>query len=341
MRFAFSLILLVSLASCSFIEREVGYPGGNLGYLADRHTLFAKGHEQRVNRYLISLALIAPLVAETARTGSEAKLSSAAIQLLYGNIAKLKAASSLCQFRAGQIADAAKPDAFAIKCTADILKGNVNTALNFESLSYDVAKSLGDGLKQAFDNLEIKANVKRIVALDPSEILRAVLGARRLVPILMEYLATFRDVTIVFGQSVVSSCSKAAIPECQAVTQSFARLINRPAGESLEEVTAQRPIHDIYSTSKEAIDGGLDWKLEQWQVVALLQNVNRACRKLEAIARVDDEGFTGCSVKWKEVKVQAMAPQAATTVGNVDGSKTPLDTVNALIAAHGKPQSAH
>ncbi len=338
MRFSFCLILFFSLTSCSVIEREVGYPGGNLGYLADRNTLFAKGQEQRVNRYLVSLALIAPLVAETARTGTEAKLSSSAIELLYGNIAKLKAASSLCKFPTLPVAADAKPGDVAINCDAAKLKGNVNTALNFESLSYEVAKSLGDALKQAFDNLEIKANVKRIIALDPSEILRAVLGARRLIPILMDYLATFRDVSIIFGQSVVTSCEQQEIASCAAVTQSFASLINRPAGESLEQVTAQRPIYDIYSTSKAAITAGLDWKLQQWQVVALLQNVNRACRKLEAIARVDDADYQGCAVKWDKVVVNQTAPRAGKTVQDVDVSTTALPKVNALIAAHGAQQ---
>ncbi|WP_122074811.1 hypothetical protein [Pseudophaeobacter sp. EL27] len=335
MRFTFGLILLFALASCSLIEREVGYPGGNLGYLADRNTLFAKGQEQRVNRYLVSLALIAPLVAETARTGTEAKLSSSAIELLYGNIAKLKAAASLCKFPTKPVSGDPKPDEVTIDCTANTVKDNANTALNFESLSFEVANSLGDALKQAFDNLEIKANVKRIIALDPSEILRAVLGARRLIPILMDYLATFRDVTIVFGQSVVSSCSNNVIPACSPVTKSFVNLINRPADESLEQVTAQRPIHDIYSTSKAAIAAGLDWKLEQWQVVALLQNVNRACRKLEAIAKVDDENYTGCSVVWDDVLVRGAAPNAEVTVKAVDTAKNTLQTVNALIAAHG------
>ncbi|OIQ43027.1 MAG: hypothetical protein BM560_02285 [Roseobacter sp. MedPE-SWde] len=335
MRFALCLIVLFSLASCSVIEREVGYPGGNLGYLADRNTLFAKGQEQRVNRYLVSLALIAPLVAETARTGTEAKLSSSAIELLYGNIAKLKAAASLCKFPAGPVSAGIQPSDVAIDCNAEILKQNTNTALNFESLSYDVAKSLGDALKQAFDNLEIKANITRIIALDPSEILRAVLGARRLIPILMDYLATFRDVSIVFGQSVVTSCEQNPIAACGPVTQSFARLINRPAGESLEQVTAQRPIYDIYSSSKGAISAGLDWKLEQWQVVALLQNVNRACRKLEAIAKVDDDNFTGCSVEWDKVTVTTTAPTAQKTVTDVDGASSTLPKVNALIAAHG------
>ena len=335
MRFSFVLVLLFSLASCSVIEREVGYPGGNLGYLADRNTLFAKGQEQRVNRYLVSLALIAPLVAETARTGTEAKLSSSAIELLYGNIAKLKAAASLCKFPVGQVAADASPAAVAISCDVATLKGNANTALNFESLSYEVAKSLGDALKQAFDNLEIKANVIRIIALDPSEILRAVLGARRLIPILMDYLATFRDVSIVFGQSVVTSCKQHNITACAPVTQSFASLINRPAGESLEQVTAQRPIYNIYSTSKAAITAGLDWKLQQWQVVALLQNVNRACRKLEAIAQVDDADYEGCSVKWDQVVVDTSAPSAEVTVEAVDRSSSALPKINALIAAHG------
>ena len=86
-------LLTFSLVSCGLIQREVGYPGGNLGYVADRQALFAKSHEQRVNRFILTLALTAPFVAETVRSSSDANLTSAAIAVLYVTIDQLHKAS--------------------------------------------------------------------------------------------------------------------------------------------------------------------------------------------------------------------------------------------------------
>ena len=79
-------------ASCTIIAREKGYPGGNIGYAADQQ-LFARGHEQRVARYVVAMALISPLIAETAETPIEAKLSAERLDAMYGRLARLLAAA--------------------------------------------------------------------------------------------------------------------------------------------------------------------------------------------------------------------------------------------------------
>ena len=305
MRLLCAILLVFSLSACDVLRREAGYPGGNLGYVADRHTLFAKGHKQRVNRYILTLALVAPLVAETSRTASQAKLSSLRIEELYVNITRLRTAYGKCALPTGEFRNQKDPKRVDVliqdsNCDAKALTEDGDSALNFEALSFEVSKSLADALKQAFDNLEIKANVTRILALDPSEMFRAILNARRVVPVLIEYLAIYRDVTVIYGQSVLSSCEN-PVPACSDVTHSFAQLLDRIREPDADIASKQFPIRNVYKTANKAIGEGLDWEFKEWQVVALLQNVNRACRKLEALARVDQQSYDGCSIPWDTV----------------------------------------
>ncbi len=299
-KFILGLTVVSLLQGCTAISREAGYPGGNVGYLADRHTLFAKGQEQRVNRYLIMLALLTPLVAETVETTSEARLSAERITVLYKDIEKLRAASKLCSLPS-RVSEKPSVDDIIIgdSCTQQIAATSEGTAYSFESLSFDVAKSLNGALKQAFDNFEIRSNAKKAIALDPSEILKTILKARRLVPILQRYLATYRDVALIFGQSTATSCqAMATLPKyCAPVISRFETLINRTRAQDSDVAKHQRPIKDVFDAGSVALNNGLDWTLTSPQRVALLQHVNRACAKLDALAQIDDKDFKGCSIK--------------------------------------------
>ncbi|TNJ40863.1 hypothetical protein [Phaeobacter sp. B1627] len=331
-----ALATCLLVAQCSTIEREAGYPGGNLGYLADRHAIFAKGQEERVNRHLISLALVAPLIAETARTSGEAKLSSHRIADLYAAISKLKKAANICKLALNAEGTLLVTGDGA--CTIEQITPTEGSSFHFETLSLEVSKSLNDALKQAYDNLNIKAGAKSFVKLSPSDMLKNVFNARRLVPILMDYLATFRDVTLVFGHSVAESCGPKTGWEtkfetaCQDVNYSFKALMNRTRTLDADIASEERPIKDVLDASEAAINAGLPWTLSKVQVAALLFKVNRACRKLEALAKAEDENFTGCAVDWSEVQ-KSNAPPVADAKAN-SGSIAKADTtnnVNALI----------
>jgi hypothetical protein len=300
--FILGLAAVSMLQGCSTISREAGYPGGNIGYLADRHTLFAKGQDQRVNRYLVMLALLTPLVAETVETSGEARLSAERIKVLYQDIEKLEAASKLCALPSDL---KEKPPIERIttgNCDEGTAATKEGTAHSFESLSYDVTKSLHGALNQAFDNLEIRSNAKKVIALDPSEILKTLLRARRLIPILHRYLATYRDVALIFGQSVATTCANVkqqttALPDgCDKVANSFGNLIARTRAADSDIAKDQRPINDVFDAGAAALNKGLDWKLSKVQRISLLQHVNRACGKLDALAQIDDKEFVGCTV---------------------------------------------
>ena len=123
-----------------------------------------------------------------------------------------------------------------------------------------MAKSLNGALKQAFDNLEIRSNAKKAIALDPSEILKTILKARRLVPILQRYLATYRDVALIFGQSTATSCqAMATLPKyCAPVISRFETLINRTRAQDSDVAKHQRPIKDVFDAGSVALNNGLD-----------------------------------------------------------------------------------
>ena len=195
-----SLLLL----SCSLIGREAGYPGGNLGYAADRKILFAQGHDQRVQRYLVTLAILAPLISETAATPIEAKLSAVRINGIYAKLNVLKKAADKCRL---SIVDEEGNWLDLKLLTCEVPKAGLQeSALSFESVSFDVAKSLNAALKQAYDNLNLRQRITNVMALSPSDVLRTVLRARHLLPIAMKYFATYRDVTAILSASVLESC---------------------------------------------------------------------------------------------------------------------------------------
>lgn len=303
-RLLFAFAILCLLPSCDLVSREAGYPGGNLGYLADRNILFAKGHEQRLNRYFVALALMAPLMAETAQNPSDAKLTSERINELYRNMAKLHKAAQKCALPTKNISQ----DKLAAECQ-DLADGEP-TALSFESLSFTVAKSMNDALKQSYDNLDIRANAERVLALDPTEILKTVLRARHLIPVLQEFLSGYRDVTIVFGQSIASSCerqyenlTKETKPKnvqqvaCLAVTDKFTALLQTRTRTIDRDIAKnERPIRDVYKASEKALNAGLDWKLQSSHRLALLYHINKACNRLKNYAQVGDETYKGCHV---------------------------------------------
>lgn len=354
------LTTVALLQGCSTIKREAGYPGGNVGYLADRHALFAKGHEQQVNRYLVTLALLTPLIAETVGTSSEAKLSAERIKTLYKNIDKLEKASIKCSLPDLPSQPVLEDFKFDLPCEEKDAKDSNGTALVFESMSFDVNKSLSDALKQAFDNLEIKSNASRVLALEPREMLKTILKARRLVPVLLKYLSTYRDVTIVFGLSVAESCSThdeqigakdarqeksnaislakealqkardgkemkkitkaqsalfqakaTTVPKdnitasCDLVVASFDQLLNRKRTENSDLARLERPISNVFSASEKALNNGLDWKVSKVNRISLLQHVNRACKKLDALAKIEHEGFVGCQIDTKGSSIPA------------------------------------
>ena len=159
------LPIVAILQGCGTISREAGYPGGNVDYVADRYTLFAQGHDQQVNRYLVSLSLIAPLIAETVQSPNKAKLSAERIKDLFKSIEKLEDASKECALPNLPKKGIVKQIEFEA-CYSTKAGNPLGSAFSFESLSFEVNKSLNDALKKAFHNLDVRTNVSKVLALN-------------------------------------------------------------------------------------------------------------------------------------------------------------------------------
>lgn len=324
-RFFIALTIIVFANGCSTVAREAGYPGGNLGFLADRHSVFAKGQKQQVNRYILALALLAPLVAETVEGSSEAKLSAERISDLYGNIQKLQAASRECTLPTIKPTENGNTIESLANCSKEKASSEAGSALTFETMSFEVAKSLNGALKQTYDNLEIRGNASRLLALEPTEMFKTILKARHFLPVILSYLSTYRDVSIVFGLSIIESCYPPEGTEgsiktnslgtaCKDVTDSYAALINRTRTVDPDVAKEERPISDLFKSGKKALDAGLNWDISEVHSAALFYHVGRACKKLDALAKIDYPNFVGCTIKEvpkkdkeKEVKANVVA----------------------------------
>lgn len=277
---------LCVLSGCTLIQREKGYPGGNVGYVADRQ-FFAKGHEQRVARYVIAMALIAPLMAETAETPIEAKLSAARLDAMYGRLARLLVAADNCALRQstnGQIyGTCALESTTAAQTDVSVI---AESAYSFETLSLDVSLSLFKATEQITDSLGIRTGVSNVLQanrLDPSKLLQAVIGLRKILPTVMKYYATYRDVAVILGTSVLDSCVGNSDPSCEAVATAYNGLLDR--GKPVRGTVA--PIEALFDASYARIDEGADWTLDKDHYLGLMYHIERTCFILLQVQQQD------------------------------------------------------
>ncbi len=137
-----------------------------------------------------------------------------------------------------------------------------------------------------------------------------ILKARHFVPVILRYLSTYRDVSIVFGLSIAESCKNHEGTDgsikpnslgtaCKEVTDSYAALINRTRTVDPDVAKEERPISDLFKSGKKALDAGLNWDLSENHSAALFYHVSRACKKLDALAKIDYSKFVGCTIKEK------------------------------------------
>lgn len=297
MKFIFAIVLTFSVSGCAFLHREAGYPGGNIGYYADKKVLFARAHDQQVSRYLVSLTLLAPLIAETAETPREAALSAQRINRMMKRLARLDQATQNCKFEAPKTETMA-PSAgvcgltdFSYTPEASAKDEKIpDSAFAFESLSFEVGRSLNDALKQIYDNFNIRKRISDTAALDPSNLLRAVLNIRRILPAAMKYYATYRDVALIVADSVITSCGEEN-EACKDLKTKRNELFNHHSGSALgnPDVT-YAPIREVFLAARQTVGHkNVDWQLQSKHRAALVYHLDRACVVLQNIQEQDGE----------------------------------------------------
>lgn len=293
MRYLFIFLLI---SGCALIEREKSYPGGNAGYLADKHVLFAKGHEQRVARFMVSLTFLAPLLAETAETPLDAKLSAERINAFYAGLDRLYAASRKCNFDgyAPPSGISFKDHKPRIDCTHQANTNKLElTAFAFETLSYEMSRSLTQAIKQVYDNIGVRKRARKLISLSPSDLLDTVLNLRRIVPIALKYFATYRDTAHIIADSVLTSCNgKDNEYNCNAVEKAVKTFATRRS----EDVAH---LKNVFEASFGSIDRGLNWNLQSQHYAALIFHIDRACARL-ANFQLQDSTITPTQCTYKD-----------------------------------------
>lgn len=184
-----------------------------------------------------------------------------------------------------------------------------------------MSRSLYAATKTALDNLNIRTRVSNLAGLSPTEIFRNLLRVRFLVPVAARYFATYRDVTLIFASSVISSCSESDQKNlCQTQTPNlasvlagtpaptsyadapviaaYAALLNRKKVSDADLATEARPIGDLYNAAEAYIDGGNPWRFDPFHAAALISHIDRACARLKALQETDQitkESASDCS----------------------------------------------
>ncbi len=251
--------------------------------------------------------MLSALVSETAATPIEAKLSAERINAIYDKLGVLQAAANQCRLTTVPITASNTIGLDLDNCNVGV-KGLPANALAFETISFDVAKSLKNALKQAYDNLNLRKRVSNVTALSPSEILKTVLRVRHLLPVAMKYFATYRDVTAVLSASVLESCNTGRLTHapnvgetwtfeaaCKDTEKKVTDYLTRGRIVSDDLAPKDKPIRAIYKSSHDAINAVLNWKFSTKHVAALMFHVDRTCLKLVKPQEIESStGATDC-----------------------------------------------
>lgn len=284
MRIFLFVPFFAALMSCSFVETERGYPGGNAGRVADNHFLFAKGPQQRVDRFFLAVALLAPLVAETADTPTEAKVSAERLDQMLQDMARLKDAADTCQLSGDGTLLAGTTCPFDDGENRPTELSNIASNFSFETHSFEVSRSLYEATKTVVDNLNLKVRADRLVNLSPTDLFSNILRVRHLIPVAARYFATYRDVTVITGFALTQSCAG----QCTEVQNSLGVVVSRPGETNGMSVADQAaPITALFDQIETYINSGGPWGFNDTSAAALMVHVDRAClhlRKMQEIS---------------------------------------------------------
>lgn len=278
LRWATVVGMFALLGGCATIERERGYPGGNVGVLSDR-LLFAKGPSQQVDRSLVALAFIAPLAAEAAGTPEDAQITARRIRTVLQRLKTLKDTAETCDYALESFQN----------CTPPVEGGEIgNTLYAFQTLSARTDRGLADLLKAVAESFGLD-NLDDALTFDPSDLLGTISAARNLVSISQRYFASYRDVTVIVSASALRSC---AVGACTDLEEKLEKLRIRTRIADFNLARDERPLGDLYNEAKAVIGGPHEWRLGANHVVGLIYHVDRACKRLESLQRVAD-GVSG------------------------------------------------
>lgn len=265
-------VLLVSLlvfAACSVLRQEIDHPGGMPEYQANR-LLPAFSRGDRADRYLIALALLSQLAAETASDGLQAASVASEINRADRQITELVSAANV--------------DAGARQFI-------------FESMSYEVQASLYALSKSIAMNAELEVSLRKLAELDVIWLARQLRSLRQNVPAARRSAALYRDVTYILADALAARCRSnpgAFQADCRRLD-----IVNRSRDHARSEAEeASGPLHDARSAVRRMmLSTEFDMALQPQHRVALQHHIARACWRLYQIQTIDGGGDSARSCR--------------------------------------------
>jgi len=341
-RLMVAAIFVAGLGACEIVKTEAGYPGGNIGRLADKNFYVARDYNERIHRYILGLAFIAPLSAATAQTPEDAASSARYIAAVYEQVTllqeTLKGDCSPFSKRFAADLDAAKSTpavsdasitppvgADGAESVKDTTKMRIKarhcqdynkstaTIFAFESHEFRVQRSLFNLTQQAADNLDLKSRLSSVSGLDSFQLLQLVLKTRKLVPVLMRYIATYRDLSVIFIDVVATACTDPENTRCKALRGSLENNFHIKGPISFDGETPYRPLADALDQAKKiANEPGVTIRLDKSHIAALVYHIDAACRELVLRQQFsgEEKNAANCGADFKVADKKLASPKA-------------------------------
>lgn len=297
MRYVFAVVLLFSLAGCDVVRDEVGYPGGYPERVANERLFIARSQQQRADRYLMSLTILAPLAAGLAETPATANAAATMIEASYATLDDMhEAIAANCLGGSSN------------SCSDGSLTNGKNTEFAFESHSYAMQSNLYTLAKMVMNSSNLDDLADDIVELN---LLGAVNGLRRAFPTMRQAFATYRDTVVTFADAVAyDTCDTGDCADLKAQVRQFrdgsALETSVVAAENGRSVSAL-----IRSTRKVIKDDNPSWAFGKRHRAGLIYHIDEACKRLAAIQSADLDAPKDCSTSTTSQKKSIISGHAA------------------------------
>ncbi|MGD9918494.1 MAG: hypothetical protein AB7U46_10765 [Paenirhodobacter sp.] len=273
----------LALTGCATLKDEFGAPDGAAGVYMTK-AMVAETPAQRADRYLLALGILAPLALDTSVDTEDEIGAVAAVNTALTALAALYEAAPGCTAgatREGCISEA---------------RGEIGS-YRFETLGYDVQKSLYYLAKTATINLDLGGAAEDLMALDFTAVSKLLFRAKTLVPHLRRAAAGYRDGNVIYAIAVDEACAGSTDAACKALHQKLTAYFGggKPPVEGVEE----RRIIEMGRAARAAL-GALQtrpWHLSQDQRAAVLANVVAGCERVSSAGTLRSDEAGGLEVK--------------------------------------------
>jgi hypothetical protein len=222
----------------------------------------------RVNRYLVGLAILAPMMAESVADREMAQQAAREINRGLGSLTQLAEAAAR-----GRPTDYVTAGEYA-----------------FETLEYDVQKAYYRAAKQVALNLELDIHLADLSTTNPSRLLGLLSRADGLFETSRRGAAAYRDTLALVADAV--------LPVGETRASQRVRAYHKLRTAAGADAAGEKPLLAEYrALVKRLEEEEADLTLDEPRIDGLLHHVWRACRRLHdpfgAEDRCNDAGFDG------------------------------------------------